>query len=162
MTPGDRALEIFKAEKTVTRTDLEKKVGAGPYASKFVWWLKKQGHNITTQKDGRTVVSYTYEGAGVASTKKKATVSEVIEKVAKPKAATAKPVAMAAAKKKKAPAKAKTVAPRKAPSKPVASAPKVEVPIKEETLILGKEQPASYNVDADWDDVGVDNIKALL
>lgn len=64
--PHELALEILKPGVTLTPTEIEKHVGNGPYASKHIWFLRKLGHDITVNKEGRTVLSYTYNGMGTA------------------------------------------------------------------------------------------------
>ena len=61
-TALDLALEILKTKKTVTPAELNAYVGKGNYASKYVLYLKLAGHDIATNKNGRTVVSYGYVG----------------------------------------------------------------------------------------------------
>lgn len=65
--PHEIALEVLKPGVVITPTELEKHVGNGPYASKHIWYLRKLGHDITVNKDGRTVVSYVYNGPGHSS-----------------------------------------------------------------------------------------------
>lgn len=61
-TALDLALDLFKSKKTVTPAEINKHVGKGNYASKYVLYLKLHGHDISTNKQGRTVVNYTYNG----------------------------------------------------------------------------------------------------
>lgn len=61
-TALDLALDLFKSKGTVTPLEINKHVGKGNYASKYVLYLKLRGHDISTNKKGRTVVDYTYNG----------------------------------------------------------------------------------------------------
>lgn len=133
--PHELALELFAKQPTVSPTELEKHVGNGPYSSKHVWFLRKLGHDITVNKEGKTVVSYTYNGIGTASAA-----------TAKPaKAAKAKPVSKAEERR------------QKAASKPF----ELKKPADEVEATFGSSGAASsYSVDPDWD--AVDNVKALL
>lgn len=95
--PHELALELFAKKATISPSELEAHVGNGPYASKHIWFLRKLGHDILINKDGRTVVSYTYNGSGSA-----AAVAAKPAKVAKPakakKAAAIKPYEVKAPK----------------------------------------------------------------
>lgn len=132
--PHELALELFAKQATVSPTELEKHVGNGPYSSKHVWFLRKLGHDITVNKEGKTVVSYTYNGIGTASA--------AVAKPAKAKKA-AKPVSKAEERRQKA------------------AALDVRKPVDEVEATFGSSGAASsYSVDPDWD--AVDNVKALL
>lgn len=126
--PHELALEVLKPGVTMTPSELEAHVGNGPYASKHIWFLRKLGHDITVNKDGRTVLSYTYNGAGTA-------------KQAAPKAA----VSNAEIRRQNAASAAK--------SKTMPKAKKVEH--SDETLrVLGSSGAVkSYSIDPDWDAV---------
>lgn len=121
--PHELALELFAKKATVSPSELEKHVGNGPYASKHIWFLRKLGHDIAINKDGRTVVSYTYNGSGSA-----AAVAAKPAKVAKP------------AKAKKAAKSFAAAAPKK---------PADEV----EATFGSSGAASSYSVDPDWDAV---------
>lgn len=150
--PHELALEVLKPGVTITPTELEKHVGNGPYASKHIWFLRKLGHDITVNKDGRTVVSYTYNGVG-----------------------SAQPVAVAAK-----PAKVKPEKPAKAAKPKKAKAAKVEddeddvpvmdraakaraKPVDEVEEVFGTSGAvASHSVDPDWDSVEGIDVKSLI
>lgn len=146
--PHELALEILKPGVTVTPDELEKHVGNGPYAAKHVWFLRKLGHDITVNKNGRTVVSYTYNGVNTAQ--------PVPEKPA-PAPAKAKP------------AKAKVAKPSK-PAKVVEVEDEDDVPVMDR----GSRKPvddvedtfgstgALAAVDADWDSVEGLDLKKLI
>jgi hypothetical protein len=57
--PESNALEVIKVNKSVTPADINKHVGTGDYASKYMSFLKRDGFGIKVTKDGRKVVSYT-------------------------------------------------------------------------------------------------------
>jgi hypothetical protein len=58
--PEIRALEVFPLGATVTPDVINDHVGTGEYAAKYVSFLNtRYGFNITANKDGRRVVSYT-------------------------------------------------------------------------------------------------------
>lgn len=133
--PHELALELFAKQPTVSPTDLEKHVGNGPYASKHVWFLRKLGHDIAINKEGRTVVSYTYNGIGTAT---------VVSKQAKG-VGKVKPVSKAEERR------------QKAAQKPF----QVKKPADEVEATFGSSGAAtSYTVDPDWD--AVEDVKSLL
>lgn len=154
-----RALELFKTQATVTPAELDKFVGAGAYASKYVCYLKNDGHEITVNKQGRTVVSYTYVSEGDSASRSNKWV------------APAKRGAAPAARKQKATV-VKTAKPVKVrQSKQTAPASKAarnvlqERADKEADAILaqlglkdaGEISHGSYSVDPDWDSMdGID------
>lgn len=133
--PHELALELFAKQPTVSPTELEKHVGNGPYSSKHVWFLRKLGHDITVNKEGKTVVSYTYNGIGTAS------------------AAVAKPAK--AKKVSKLVSKAHVYE-----AKPVVKGSKSTIIDEVEATFGSSGAASSYSVDPDWD--AVDNVKALL
>lgn len=122
--PHELALELFAKKPTVSPSELEAHVGNGPYASKHIWFLRKLGHDILINKDGRTVVSYTYNGAGTATSK--------------PAKAAAKSVSKAEERRVKAAQKPYEV-----------KSPKDEV----EAAFGSSGAATSYSVDPDWDAV---------
>lgn len=65
--PHELTLELFAKNATQTPTKIDAYVKNGPYSSKHIWFLRKLGHDITVNKDGRTVLSYTYNGPGTAT-----------------------------------------------------------------------------------------------
>lgn len=159
-----RALELFQSKATVTPSELEKYVGAGPYASKYVCYLRLEGHVISAQKQGRSIVSYTYESAGDSATRNYKWVSPkqraagVTPKARKPKAAK-----VAAPKKAKA---KKSVAVAKTSDEKLAMIRELAEKRKAKTTKVVQEQDAgevaSYGVDADWDSMeGVDVSKLV-
>ena len=96
--PHEIALDLFKPGKTVTPKEINDFVNRGPYAAKIVWFLRKWGHDITVNKTGRSVDSYTYNGgptldemnAKMNEGKPVKTPKPKIEKAKKPKVVKAK------------------------------------------------------------------------
>lgn len=181
--PEIRALAVFKVGVPVTPAQINDHVGTGEYAAKYVSFLNtRYGFTITTQKDGRRVVSYTMvsepanaaelRGAQpkhpkaktpkAAAPKKTVKLSTIVEKVSKefktPKAAPAptpaKKVAKQVSKKSVADIKAANLAKLKA----VGAKFK-----KDQVQMLTEEVPAtSFSLDNDWDSIdGLDLSKLL-
>lgn len=58
--PEIRALGVIHLNKPVTPTEINKHVGTGDYAAKYISFLRTRfGFEFTAQKDGRKIVSYT-------------------------------------------------------------------------------------------------------
>jgi hypothetical protein len=58
--PEIRALAVFELNKPVTPKEINDCVGTGDYAAKYVSFLNtRYGFTISSQRDGRQVVSYT-------------------------------------------------------------------------------------------------------
>jgi len=53
-----KALEIIQLNKPVTPQEIEDYVGTGPYASKYIFILRRKGFVFDTTKDGRVITSY--------------------------------------------------------------------------------------------------------
>lgn len=170
--PEIRALAVFKVGVPVTPADINSHVGTGDYAAKYVSFLNtRYGFNITAQKDGRKVVSYTM----IAEPANAADLRSMTPKAPKTKAPKIAKV--------KAPVTPKVVAPKKtsnsksvadikaanlAKLKEVASnRKKVAKRVREfddvtETFGTTGEVGTSFNVDRDWDSVeGLDLSKLL-
>lgn len=151
-----RALDLFKTQATVTPKELEDFVGVGPYASKFVCYLKNDGHEITVNKQGRSVVSYTYVSAGnsaeFATAKSSGAAKPAKAKVVKPKAD--KPAKVVKARvSKQTPVKkaARNVLQERADKE--ADAILAEIGLKNS----GELNHGTYSVDPDWDSMdGID------
>jgi len=65
----DRALAFLKEKGTATPAQIEKHVGQGAYASKYVCYLKLRGFEIETVKTGRTVTEYKFVSDGDSATR---------------------------------------------------------------------------------------------
>ena len=176
--PEIRALAVFKIGVPVTPAEINAHVGTGDYAAKYVSFLNtRYGFTITTQKDGRRVVSYTM----VAEPANAADLRSMKPKVAKaPKVAKDKTVtvivpsnldtAITGAKvqvvpKVKAPKKVaakKSVADIKAAN--LAKLKAVGQRFKTEQIQVLTEAPAStsFSIDNDWDSVEGLDLKNLI
>ena len=65
----DRALAFLKEKGSATPAQIEKHVGQGAYASKYVCYLKLRGYEIETVKTGRTVTEYKFISDGDSATR---------------------------------------------------------------------------------------------
>lgn len=63
------ALEFLKQRVSATPAEIEAHVGAGPYASKYICYLKLRGYEIETVKTGRTVTEYKFISDGDSATR---------------------------------------------------------------------------------------------
>jgi hypothetical protein len=142
--PHELALEILKPGVVVSPTELEKYVGNGPYAGKHIWFLRKLGHDISIQKNGRTVVSYIYNSGPVAPPQ----TMEVQQAAVVPAKVAANKVKKVAAVKGKKP---------KAPKKVVKG--KKEDPVEKSFGSTG--EVSSFSVDPDFDHVDLEDFKNL-
>lgn len=57
---NELALDLLSKGYPVTPEQLDTHIGRGPYAAKCVCLLRKQGHNISTIREGRHVKHYQY------------------------------------------------------------------------------------------------------
>jgi hypothetical protein len=181
--PEIRALAVLQLGKTVTPKEINDHVGTGEYAAKYVSFLNtRYGFNITANKDGRKVVSYTMiaepanaaelRGATPKATKAKTVkLSTIVKKVNK-KFTTAKALGLTTAEAKEVRAEVaadkeaikaknletlkKVAAERnKTAAKSAKKAKRVprESDYIRDTFGSTGEIATSYNVDADWDSV---------
>jgi len=158
-----RALELFQKQATVTPSELEKFVGSGPYASKYVCYLRLEGHVISAQKQGRTIVSYTYESAGDSATRNFKWISPK-QRAAGVTAATKKVKAAKPAKVAK-PKKSKSVATAKTSDEKLAMIKELAEKRKGKTKAIKAEdtgEVASYGVEADWDSMDGIDVRKLV
>jgi hypothetical protein len=178
--PEIRALAVFKIGVPVTPAEINTHVGTGDYAAKYVSFLNtRYGFTITTQKDGRRVVSYTMvaEPANAADLR---SMTPKVPKTKAPKVAKAKTVtvivpsnldtAVTGAKVQVVP---KVKAPKKVAAKKSVAAIKaanlaklkaVGQRFKAEQVQVLTEAPAStsFSIDNDWDSVeGLDLAKLV-
>lgn len=140
--PHELTLELFAKGAVQTPSEIDAFVGNGPYASKHIWFLRKLGHDITINKNGRTVVSYVYNGVGTATA-----VAPKPAKVAK-----AKPAKVAV------PAVAKTKAVKSAAASFMAKR-KADAVTKQ---FGSSGEVSSFGVDADWDSMEGVDVKSLV
>lgn len=136
--PHELTLELFAKGAVQTPSEIDAFVGNGPYASKHIWFLRKLGHDITINKNGRTVVSYVYNGVGTAT------------------AVASKPAKVAVAKAKPAPV-AKTV--KQKIAVPSAKPKRVDAVTKQ---FGSSGEVSSFGVDADWDSMEGVDVRSLV
>ena len=187
--PEIRALAVLQLGKTVTPADINNHVGTGDYAAKYVSFLNtRYGFTITTQKDGRKVVSYTMiaEPANVAELRsatpkapkaKTVKLSTIVKKVNK-KFTTAKALGLTTAEaneiraevaaEKAEDVKAKNLAMIKKVAEKQAAAKKRkstksskktrEFDDVTEQFGTSGEVGTSFSVDKDWDSIDLNNV----
>lgn len=169
--PEIRALAVFSIGEPVTPAEINAHVGTGDYAAKYVSFLNtRYGFTITSQKDGRRVVSYTMiaEPANAAdlraSTPKIAKAKAPVSQAPVIKTAKTKSPKKVTAKKSVADIKAanlaklKEVAERRSKvAKRVRAGDEVA-----ETFGTSGEVATSFSVDTDWDLVDGINLSRLL
>lgn len=184
--PEIRALAVFKIGVPVTPAEINAHVGTGDYAAKYVSFLNtRHGFTITTQKDGRRVVSYTMvaepaNAADLRAMKPKVakTKAPKVAKTKAPKVAKApapvldKPASLVTfgaahinVNKVKAPKKVaakKSVADIKASN--LAKLKAVGQRFKADQVQVLTEAPAStsFSIDNDWDSVEGLDLKNLI
>lgn len=152
--PEIRALAVLQLGKTVTPAEINAHVGTGDYAAKYVSFLNtRYGFNITAQKDGRKVVSYTV----IAEPANAAELRGATPKA--PKTATASITRIAPKVSLKPVAKV---------NKPKIAAAKIRKPkvrdfddVTEQFGTSG-EVATSFSVDNDWDSIDGLDLQKLL
>ena len=158
----DRALAFLKSKGSATPAQIEKHVGAGPYASKYVCYLKLRGYEIETVKTGRTVTEYKFISDGDSATRDYQWVPPA-QRGAAPKQKKAK-----VAKAPKASKPIKVRQSKQTPSAPVKKAArnvlKERADAEADRLLAeigmknaGEYAGGTYSVDPDWDSMdGID------
>ena len=169
--PEIRALAVLQLGKTVTPKEINDHVGTGEYAAKYVSFLNtRYGFNITANKDGRRVVSYTViaepdnaaelRGATPKAPKAKAAKVAKAPKVSKALGLTksqAKQVRDEVAAEKAADIKAKNLATLKKVAAGRKNKKVREFDDVTETFGSSGEVGTSFSVERDWDSIdGVD------
>ena len=154
------ALDFLKSKGRATPAQIEKHVGAGPYASKYICYLKLRGYEIETVKTGRTVTEYVFVSDGDSATRNyqwvppaqrgAAPKQKKVKAAAKPK--VSKPVKVRQSKQTAPVAKAaRNVLKDKADAQ--ADALLRELGMKN----AGEYAGGTYSVDPDWDSMdGID------
>jgi hypothetical protein len=61
----EAVLAMLKADDFVAPAQINATIGDG-LATRYVWQLRKLGYDISVEKDGRTITSYSYNGVGTA------------------------------------------------------------------------------------------------
>ena len=87
-----KVLQVIKMGVPVTPSEINAHVGDGNYASKHVWYLRKLGFDITIQKSGRSVASYTLIKEPDNAEQVRNTVHGAARKAANPKVAKTKSI----------------------------------------------------------------------
>jgi hypothetical protein len=145
-----RVLEVMPVGVAVTPEAIEAHANGGPYSSKWMLYLRMRGFDITVQKEGRKVVSYTLIKEPADAAEQRKGKEKAAPKVKAPKAA--KPKKVKAAKQAKAPAAPATgnMAKLKAALKKRKQAEDV---VNEFAALesVGLGIPSSTNVDNDFD-----------
>lgn len=165
-----QVLQIMPMSVPVTPTQINDHIGKGNYASKHVLYLKILGYDFDTNKDGRSVVSYTLtkvpdnhqvliNNASGKGTKTKVAKAPKVAKTpvvvaSTPKATKVKAPKKVAAKKSVADIKAANLSKLKA----------VGQRFKAEQVQVLTEAPAStsFSIDNDWDSVEGLDLKNLI
>ena len=175
--PEIRALAVIKLGVPVTPAEINTHVGTGDYAAKYISFLNtRYGFTITTQKDGRRVVSYTLiaepdNAAALRASQPKAPktkapktvkLTTVVAKVSKEFAAKKAAAPAPAPVKAKAAKRGKSVADIKAAN--LAKLKAVGAKFKAEKIEAMTEEPAatSFSIDGDWDSFDGVDLKNLL
>lgn len=167
IAPQFLVLDLFQTNPKQTPEDIDKYVGKGPYASKYVCFLKALGHDILTIKDGRKVVQYVYAGYQAPS-----------PGVTKNKAPKPAKVAKNKVEKVKGPRKRKELTEeqirannlalmrkillKKKPKKVAKPAKSIYDDVVEKEFGTSGEIAKAFNVDRDWDSVEGLVIKELI
>lgn len=171
-TALDLALDLFKSKGTVTPAQINKHVGKGNYASKYICYLKNRGHNIATTKQGREIVGYEYLGQDASAERvKRASQRGTVSTVKVVKAATKK-TKTAAPKKEKKVSKPETP---ETDGKPVMTKEEIKkataaiMALREkdakrvvEKTLTAPVAASSFTVDPDWDSADDLSVRVLL
>ena len=155
------ALDFLKSKGSATPAEIEKHVGAGPYASKYICYLKLRGYEIETIKTGRTVTEYKFISDGDSATRdykwvppaqRGKTAAPKAKKVKADKPKASKPVKVRQSKQTAPVAKAARNA-LKDKADAAADALLREIGMKN----AGEYAGGTYSVDPDWDSMdGID------
>lgn len=141
-----RAAEFLSSKGECTPDELNDHLAVGNYASKYVLYMKIEGHSVDTVKNGRKVVKYVYVSGPTSAP----VVAEPVEKPVK--VAKTKPVKAAKPVKVKAAKPAKVVEVEE--DKPVMDHGSKQYNLNTfDKLWDLKGNLTAYSVDADWDEV---------
>ena len=175
--PEIRALAVIKLGVPVTPAEINTHVGTGDYAAKYISFLNtRYGFTITTQKDGRRVVSYTLiaepdNAATLRASQPKAPktkapktvkLTTVVAKVSKECAAKKAAAPAPAPVKAKAAKRGKSVADIKAANLAKLKAVGAKFKAEKVEALTEEPAPASFSVDGDWDSFDGVDLKNLL
>ena len=160
----DRALAFLKEKGSATPAQIEKYVGQGAYASKYVCYLKLRGYEIETVKTGRTVTEYKFISDGDSATRD----YQWVAPAQRGANATPKQKKVKVAKAPKASKPIKVRQSKQTPSAPVKKAArnvlKERADAEADRLLAeigmknaGEYAGGTYSVDPDWDSMdGID------
>lgn len=170
-------LDLLKSKKTVTPAEINKHVGKGNYASKYICYLKNRGHNIETTKQGREIVGYKYLGQDASAERvKRASQRGTVSTVKVVKAETKKTKTAASKKEKKAskPIKSSKPAKPETDGKPVMTKEEIKkataaiMALREkgakkavEKTLTAPVVASSFTVDPDWDSADSLSVREL-
>ena len=148
-------LAVMPVGKAVTPAEIEASVNNGPYAAKYISFLRRLGFEISVQKDGRNVVSYTIVSEPEDAASHRALKPPKAKSSPAPKVKTAKAVKVVAASK---PKKAKVVKQKAAAAKPKREKSIMDANYDEVEKTFGSSGAiGNYSVDPDWDSMdGID------
>jgi hypothetical protein len=156
------ALDFLKSKGSATPAQIEKHVGKGKYAAKYICYLKLEGYEIETIKTGKTVTEYKFISDGDSATRNYKWVPPA-QRGAAPKQKKAK-----AAAKPKASKPVKVRQSKQTPSAPVKKAArnalKDHADAMADRLLAeigmkngGEYAGGTYSIDPDWDSMdGID------
>lgn len=159
------ALEFLKQRVSATPAEIEAHVGAGPYASKYICYLKLRGYEIETVKTGRTVTEYKFISDGDSATREYQWVPPAQRgKTAAPKQKKAKAAAKPKASKPVKVRQSKQTAQAEKVVKAARNALKEKADKEADALLrelgmknAGEYGGGTYSVDPDWDSMdGID------
>lgn len=154
--------EMFLKDATLTVDQINDQLESGPYATKYVAMMRKYlNFGITVNKDGRTVVSYTFDkdtDVDLFQWDKAPKVKKVKEKKVKEKKVKAKP-----AKKVKAKPAPKVVAEIEEDEDDVPVMDRKPSKAELHDEFVEPLAASSYAVDGDWDgDTDTQTVRDLL
>lgn len=158
------ALEFLKSKGSATPDEINAHVGKGKYASKYICYLKLEGHEIETVKSGKTVTEYRYISEGDSATRNYQWVPPAQRgKTKTPKTKTAKAAKAAKPKQVAARVSKQTPAP-KSVKKAARNVLKERADAEADRLLAelgmkdaGEYAGGTYSVDPDWDSMdGID------
>lgn len=156
------ALDFLKSKGSATPAQIEKHVGKGKYAAKYICYLKLEGYEIETIKTGKTVTEYKFISDGDSATRNYKWVPPA-QRGAAPKQKKAKATA-----KPKASKPVKVRQSKQTPSAPVKKAArnalKDHADAMADRLLAeigmkngGEYAGGTYSIDPDWDSMdGID------
>ena len=145
-----RVLEKMVIGVPVSPKEIEDHANGGPYSSKWMLYLRMRGFDISVQKEGRKVVSYTLITEPADAAEQRKGKDKAVPKPKAPKAV--KPKKVKAVKQAKAPAGKDTNLAKLKAALDKRNKKKADVPSEFAALeSVGLGIPSSTNVDGDFD-----------